>query len=93
MRLESKPICCIETGRIYKSHADASKELGVSNACFYKYFKGEMKSIRGYHWEHINLEDTTMNTEASVGEVDSGAPENRTLYRNIINRNEMNVDL
>lgn len=33
-----------------------------------------------------------MNTEANVGEVDSSAPENRTIYRNIINREEMNVD-
>lgn len=59
MRLKPKPICCIETGKIYKSHEAAAKELGVNIACFHKYFKGEMKSIRGYHWEHINLEDTT----------------------------------
>ena len=69
MLFKSKPICCIETGKIYKSYTEASKELNVNAANFCKYFKGEVKSIKGYHYEHINSEDTTeaeMDTNTTI---------------------------
>lgn len=50
-----KPIFCVETGIIYASACDASKETGIiraniSNAC-----NNKQKTAGGYHWQFINF--------------------------------------
>ncbi len=48
---QSKPIRCIETGIVYKSLADATKQTGAYgiNKCA----KGYQKTAGGYHWEYV----------------------------------------
>ena len=50
----SKPVRCIETGIIYPSAREASRQTGIhniSNCC-----RGEYKTAGGYHWEFVNKE-------------------------------------
>ena len=50
---KSKPVICIETGKIYPSTIEIERQLGFSNAnisrcCNKKY---GYKTVGGYHWE------------------------------------------
>ena len=50
---KSKPVICIETGKIYPSTIEIERQLGFSNAnisrcCNKKY---GYKTVSGYHWE------------------------------------------
>ena len=51
----SKPVRCIETGVIYSSATEASKQLGIDQGwicnCINK--KNRCKSTHGLHWEYV----------------------------------------
>lgn len=44
------PIYCIETGKIYKSSYDASKETGIPQSSINRCANGIFKSTNGTHW-------------------------------------------
>ena len=48
---QSKPIRCVETGIVYKSLAEATRQTGIFglNKCA----KGYQKTAGGYHWEYV----------------------------------------
>lgn len=52
-----KPIICVETGVIYESACDASKQTGIcrvniNNVCNHK---PKYVTAGGFHWKYINL--------------------------------------
>lgn len=53
-----QPIKCIETNEVYGSFVEAADKLGLkSTSCFFKYFSGKNKTVRGKHWERISIEE------------------------------------
>lgn len=54
-----KPVICIETGKIYKSINQASRELKVPIAVISAIARGEYGSYRKLHFEYYNGEDKT----------------------------------
>lgn len=49
-----KKIRNIETGKIYKSITEATKELGLSRTSISNCLSGRAKTAGGYHWEYID---------------------------------------
>lgn len=58
-----KSVICVETGAIYKSVSETSRDIGVSSASISKVCNGKQKTAGGYHWMYYedylkeNLED------------------------------------
>ena len=46
---------CVETGIIYESTAQATRETGIHNYAIRRVCYGERKTAGGYHWEYISL--------------------------------------
>ena len=44
---------CVETGVIYESTAQATRELGIHNYSIRRVCYGERKTAGGYHWEYV----------------------------------------
>ena len=44
---------CVETGVIYESTAQATRELGIHNYAIRRVCYGERKTAGGYHWEYV----------------------------------------
>ena len=53
----SKPVRCIETGIIYPSCIEASRQTGIHNASISACCNGKQQTAGGYHWEFINKEE------------------------------------
>ena len=51
--INSKKIKCIETGKIYCSISEASRELGCHCSNIWRAVAGKNKTAMGYHWEYI----------------------------------------
>lgn len=49
----AKRIRCIETGKIYDSIQQASRETGLNDGNIIKCCKGKAKTCGGYHWEYV----------------------------------------
>jgi group I intron endonuclease len=45
---------CLETGIIYESTAQATRETGIHNYAIRRVCYGERKTAGGYHWEYIS---------------------------------------
>ena len=50
----SKPIRCIETGIIYSSACEASRQTGICNANISSCCRGRQHTAGGFHWEFVN---------------------------------------
>lgn len=48
-----KQVRCVETGIIYKSMLEASRQTGINNACISHSLNGWAKTAGGFHWEYI----------------------------------------
>lgn len=48
-----KPIICTETGKIYESITQASRELNLKKSNVSKVCKGQLKSTHGLHFEYL----------------------------------------
>lgn len=46
-------IRCVETGIIYKSCADAAREIGIHRYGINNVLHGKQKTAGGYHWERV----------------------------------------
>lgn len=51
------PVVCIETGTIYFSIVNASKEVGVSATNISKCCRGKQNMAGGYHWRYATKEE------------------------------------
>ena len=60
-RPDKKKVKCIETGIIYESIVDASKETGLNESCISKCCNKTQTSCKGYHFEFINDTDVGKN--------------------------------
>jgi group I intron endonuclease len=50
-----QPVLCVETGVVYPSAREASRQTGVNIAGICLAIKGErLKTSGGYHWEYVN---------------------------------------
>ena len=50
----SKSVLCIETGVVYPSISEISRELGCSRALIIRCCKGLGKTAYGYHWRYVD---------------------------------------
>lgn len=53
MKSNGLNIVCVETGKVYRSIAEASRELGINTTSIGDCCKGKIKSVKGYHFEYI----------------------------------------
>ena len=51
------PVRVVETGKIYRSQRELSKELDLCEQSVSRCLKGGSKSTKGYHFEYIDKED------------------------------------
>ena len=49
----SKPVKCIETGIIYPSACEASRQLGIHYLSICYCCNGKQKTAGGFHWEFV----------------------------------------
>ena len=52
--VNKRPVRCVETGVVYESTAQATRELGIHNYAIRRVCYGERKTAGGYHWEYVN---------------------------------------
>ena len=52
--VNKRPVLCVETGVIYESTAEATRELGIHNYAIRRVCYGERKTAGGYHWEYVD---------------------------------------
>lgn len=50
-------VICIETGKKYKTIAQAVKDTGISQSSISNCCTGRYKTAGGYHWEYLNKEE------------------------------------
>ena len=53
----ARKVRCIETGEVYNSQNEASRNLGVNQKSVSKVLKGELKQTGGYHFEYVEEEE------------------------------------
>lgn len=51
--VNKRQILCVETGVIYESTAQATRETGISNSLIRRVCYGEKKSAGGFHWQYV----------------------------------------
>ena len=44
------PVACVETGIVYSSYIQCSKEMHIDPTCLYRQVNGEYEQINGYHF-------------------------------------------
>lgn len=50
---KSKPVMCIETGKVYYGMTEASKQTNTCLGSIYKCCNGQRHTAGGYHWEYV----------------------------------------
>lgn len=51
--LLSKPVLCVETGEVYPSMTEASRQTCVDDSCISKCLNGKRKTAGGFHWRKV----------------------------------------
>lgn len=49
-----KPVICIETGKVYSSASDASREFNTESSTLTMVCNGKKKTFKGYHWAYLD---------------------------------------
>lgn len=52
--VNKRPVLCVETGVVYESTADATRELGIHNFAIRRVCYGQRKTAGGYRWKYID---------------------------------------
>ena len=52
-RLKIKNVRCIENGKVYATHLEAAKDLGLKSNLVKNVLQGKLKSTHGYHFEIV----------------------------------------
>lgn len=52
--VNKRRVLCVETGVIYESTAEATRELGIHNFAIRRVCYGQRKTAGGYHWKYID---------------------------------------
>lgn len=47
------PVICVETGMIYKSLMEASRQTGVNGGNICNVLKGRLRTAGGFHWQYV----------------------------------------
>jgi hypothetical protein len=55
------PVVCVETQKIYRSVAEAARDLGVSSPAIHAVLKGQIDSVRGYDFEYLDEKSVGLN--------------------------------
>lgn len=50
----SRAVVCVETGKMYESIADASRDTGINNNSIRSVARGDRHKAGGYTWEYVN---------------------------------------
>lgn len=50
---KAKAVRCIETGKIYSTITEASKNAHIDNSCIVRCCKGNRNTAGGYHWKYV----------------------------------------
>jgi hypothetical protein len=51
---KSKPVICLETGKIYTSTMDVQRQLGFDNSNISKCCRGKLKQAYSYTWQYVS---------------------------------------
>lgn len=51
--VNKRPVLCVETGVVYDSTAQATRETGIHNYAIRRVCYGERKTAGGFHWRYI----------------------------------------
>lgn len=51
--LLSKPVLCVETGELYPSMTEASRQTGIDDGCISLCCNGKRKTAGGFHWRKV----------------------------------------
>ena len=49
----SKPVICLDTGKVYESAGQAARELNLCRSAILRVAKGEHKQAKGYHFKFL----------------------------------------
>lgn len=49
----SKPVICLETGKIYSSLSEVYKQLGFTQGNISQCCNGKLKTAYGFHWQYV----------------------------------------
>ena len=49
-----KKVLCVETGIIYQSQSEASRQTGIDQSAISKYCRSTRKTAGGFHWQYID---------------------------------------
>ena len=60
---KSKPVICIETGKIYYGTTEAERQTGISNKQISKVCLGKQKKAGNYHWKYVSEVGETIREE------------------------------
>lgn len=52
-KANSKPVLCVETGKIYQSLNEIGRIFGYGVGNIWSCCKGKLKSAYGYHWQYV----------------------------------------
>lgn len=52
--VNKRRVLCVETGIIYESTAQATRDTGIHNYAIRRVCYGERKSAGGYHWKYVD---------------------------------------
>lgn len=69
MANQQKAVICIETGKVYYSIAEASRDTGASMTCICTCCSNPSRTAKGYHWQYF----TDMNGKPIVTKWSTGA--------------------
>lgn len=58
--LRSKPVICIETGKVYKTIKEANREYNIPEAVLSAVVRGEFPSYRGLHFAYYESSENTI---------------------------------
>lgn len=51
---QSKPVLCVESGKIYTSQREAARQTGAYQTSITQCCRGKLKTTKGYHWRYAN---------------------------------------
>ena len=49
---ESKPVLCVETGKVFQSISEAYRQTGANRVNISKVLSGKRKTAGGFHWQY-----------------------------------------
>jgi hypothetical protein len=64
--VNSKPVMCIETGKIYASYTEAGEDIKTDAAHIGECISGKRSTAGGYHWKLVSIIDAYNSTRKAL---------------------------